>query len=475
MLVWVLGWFGMQQINIHVQHSCQKHPAQPPFRLVTMNDFKKFVKGKKITVMGLGLLGRGVGDIAFLAKFAKEIIVTDLKTEGQLKESLSKLKKFKNIKYVLGRHELKYFENRDFILKAAGVPLKSPFIAHAKKNKIPVYMSTALFAKFSPAKIIGITGTRGKTTVTYMIYETLKNRYKTGKVFLGGNIRGMSTIALLPRTKKRDVVVLELDSWQLQGFGDLKISPNISVFTTFMPDHLDYYGGKLKQYAHDKSQIFVYQKKGDVVVISKQAKLALKKFIKVPSRAVVVGSNKNLSLRIPGEHNQLNGALAYVVLKKLGIKNEQIENSLKNFKGVPGRLQFLKTIHGIKIYNDTTATTPHATVAAIQALGNGKNISLIIGGHDKKIDLKVLKKPIEKYCSFAAVLESSGGERLRKEKIISSIPHQYFSDFKKAVKSALENTPKNGILLLSTAFASFGMFKNEYDRGEQFEKIIKNL
>ena len=442
-----------------------------------MKRWQDFFKGKRITVMGLGLLGRGVGDVLFLAKCAKEIVVTDLKTRKQLKESLEKLKKYKNIKYTLGRHDLKDFEKRDFILKAAGVPLKSAYITHARAQGIPVFMSTALFAKFSPAKIVGITGTRGKTTVTYMIYESLITIYRNRKknVFVGGNIKGMSTLALLPKTKRGDIAVLELDSWQLQGFGDLKIAPSIAVFTTFMPDHLDYYGMKLKKYAKDKAKIFLHQKTGENLVISLQAKNALKDFVKIPSRALIIGTNKKFSLSVPGEHNQLNASLSCVALKKLGLKNPQIEKSLQNFKGVPGRLEYLRTVRGVKVYNDTTATTPHAAAAAILALGRGRNLSLIMGGHDKKISLKILKNPVKKYCVWVSLLDSSGTKRLLSEKIVSGVPHKVFSNFSLAVREAFKKTPKGGILLLSPSFASLGMFKNEYDRGERFNNFIKKL
>src|SRR3989344_8267606 len=208
-----------------------------------MSDFEQYFKGKKITVMGLGLLGRGVGDVAFLAECGAELIVTDLKTKEQLKESLEKLAKFKGIKYVLGEHRLEDFRNRDFILKAAGVPLDSVYIEEAKKNNIPVEMSAALFAKFSGLPIIGVTGTRGKSTVTHLIAHILESAGK--RVILGGNVRGVSNLQLLkeinPPAGRADVAVLELDSWQLQGFGEAKISPHISAFTNFMQDHLNYY------------------------------------------------------------------------------------------------------------------------------------------------------------------------------------------------------------------------------------------
>jgi UDP-N-acetylmuramoylalanine--D-glutamate ligase len=139
-----------------------------------MNDFRSFFKGKKITVMGLGILGRGVGDALFLAECGADLTITDLKTKTQLKESLVKLKKFKNIKYTLGEHNLEDFRNKDMILKLAGVPLDSVYIAEARGNKIPIEMSATLFAKFSDIPMIAVTGTRGKSTVTHLIDYILK-------------------------------------------------------------------------------------------------------------------------------------------------------------------------------------------------------------------------------------------------------------------------------------------------------------
>src|SRR5690554_592143 len=130
-------------------------------------------KGKKITVMGLGLLGRGIGDVAYLAKCGAELIVTDLKAEEQLRESVEKLKGFSNIRFVLGKHRLEDFRDRDMVLKAAGVPLDSPYIAEAKKHGIPVRMSAAVVAKLTGMPIFGVTGTRGKSTVTHMIHHLL--------------------------------------------------------------------------------------------------------------------------------------------------------------------------------------------------------------------------------------------------------------------------------------------------------------
>src|SRR3989344_3620480 len=231
--------------------------------------YKASFKGKHITLLGLGLLGRGVGDAEFLARCGAEILVTDKKPEAELAESVARLKKYPNVTFKLGGHDAEDFKHCDMVLKAAGVPLDSKEVAVARDAGIPVMMSTALFAKYASeagAKIVGVTGTRGKSTVSHMIYHCLKNGSKTA--LLGGNVRGLSTLAMLPDVKKGDIAVLELDSWQLQGFGDLKISPHVAVFTNLMPDHQNYYKD-MDEYFSDKANIFHYQHQGDALMVGR--------------------------------------------------------------------------------------------------------------------------------------------------------------------------------------------------------------
>src|SRR3989344_154624 len=283
-----------------------------------MLDYKDYFKGKKITIVGLGLLGRGVGDAQFLAECGADLIVTDLKSKEDLALSLRKLKKYKNITYRLGEHNLGDFKNRDMIVKSAGVPLDSPYIAEAKKNKIPVEMDASLFAKFTPATIVGVTGTRGKSTVTHLIAHILERAYPK-HVFVGGNVRGIATLPLLRKTKVGDIVVLELDSWQLQGFGEAKLSPNIAVFTNFLPDHLNYYKGDMRKYFDDKANIFKHQKEDEVLVLGEQLLKTQegRSFLDAkrkggPSWVVARKSivPKSWEIKIPGEHNLANIACA---------------------------------------------------------------------------------------------------------------------------------------------------------------------
>lgn len=481
-------------------------------------NWRGFFEGKKITQMGLGLLGRGVGDAVFLAKCGAKLVITDLKSEQELAPSIEKLKSYKlpATSYVLGEHRLEDFSGRDFILKAAGVPLDSPYIAEARKNGIPIEMDASLFVKLAPkgVKIIGVTGTRGKTTTTTLIYEIIKKfievrpqAAKRGltspapRVFLAGNIKDTATLPLLKKVKEGDYVVIELDSWQLQGFGEAKISPNVAVFTTFYPDHMNYYGGSMEKYFEDKANIFKYQKSGGYLIVGEGIPEAAALYLetKFPSRAVVARAEdvpEEWRLKLPGEHNCANVACAILAARALKIPEKIIREAVENFAGVPGRLELIREINGVKIYNDTTATTPEATLAALRALSGfghrmskeldigcpteitshklkkGKRIILVAGGADKGLDMSKLMKEIPKYCKAVFLLPGTGTEKLR---IMNYELGIMAKDLKEAIKKAMELAKKGDAVLFSPAFASFGMFKNEYDREEQFVEIVKNF
>ncbi len=449
-------------------------------------NYRDFFEGKKITMLGLGLLGRGVNVAKFLAELGAKLTITDLKTAEVLTPSLKQLSKFKNIRYVLGEHKLEDFRGVDMVIKAAGVPLDSPYIAEARKNKIPIEMDASLFAKFTPATIVGVTGTRGKSTVTHLIEHILNIAYPK-HVFAGGNVRGMATLPLLKKTKVGDIVVLELDSWQLQGFGDAKISPHIAVFTNFMVDHMNYYKGSMSKYFADKANIFKYQKEDEVLIVGEQ--LLQKGTQKGPPFLgrkggpfwVVVRKSivpKSWKIKIPGEHNRANIACAMVVARELDVSEEFIKKGVESFVGVPGRLETLCTVGGVKYVNDTTATTPDGNRAALLALSekNKKNIVLIAGGNNKNLNYADMVKLIHKTVKGLVLISGTATD-----KIIEILPkkHSYevavVSSMKDAVSSAREYARRGDTILLSPGATSFGIFKNEFDRGDQFVRIVKKL
>lgn len=449
-----------------------------------MQNYKEKFKGKKITVMGLGLLGRGLGYTKFLAECGADLIVTDLKNEEQLKTSIKALEKFSNIKFTLGEHKLQDFKGRDIIMKMAGVPKDSIFLEEAQKSGSSIEMDVSLFIKSAPKiKVVGVTGTRGKSMTTMLIYELLKNNIKDRAVYLGGNIRGVATLPLLKKIKENDILVCELDSWQLQGFGDSKISPNISVFTSFMPDHMNYYKNSMEDYFFDKSNIFKFQKKEDLLIIRPNMKKFISKY-DAKGKLTVVNPSKDKSIKdsvwnwpfvVPGTHQRENLACAVEVARHFDISINKIKKTVKDFKGVEGRLQFLKNYKGIKIYNDNNATTPEAVIAGINALKiENKKIVLICGGADKKLDLTNFVKVLNKDCKFVSLIPGTGTDVLvRNYKL--KVEHNISIDFKDSIKNAISFAKKGDTILFSPAFASFGLFNNEYERNDLFMKIIKNL
>lgn len=418
--------------------------------------------------MGLGLLGRGVGDARFLAEQGAELIVTDLKSEQELAPSLAALQGLP-ITFRLGGHTLEDFRGRDLVLVAPKTPLDSLYVGEAKKNDIPVSMSTALFAKYAReagAKVVGVTGTRGKTTTTEMIAHILRMAGK--KVLAGGNLRGVSTLALLPEVTPDTICVLELDSWQLQGFGMEKISPTIAVFTNLYPDHQDYYPD-MDTYLADKAQIFLHQHPADPLILGESVVETIRaSYPDAAARAVVATPGAIPTLLVPGDHNKANAACALAAAGALGVEGTA---ALTEFQGVSGRLECIAEKNGIRFYNDTTSTTPEATLAALAALGGKKNIVLIMGGYDKGLDMGKLLLEIPKHVKRLIMLSGTGTSRVLEFTVGASVYDSLAAAFEEAVQSAVPGD----IVLLSPAFASFGMFKNEYDRGDQFTALVRAL
>jgi UDP-N-acetylmuramoylalanine--D-glutamate ligase len=458
-----------------------------------MKNYKNLFKGKKITIMGLGLLGRGLGYTKFLAGCGADLIVTDLKTEEQLATSVKGLSKFPNIKFVLGEHRLEDFRDRDMIIKNPGVPLDSIYIKEAQKNNILIEMDVSLFAKCAPGvQIIGVTGTRGKSMTTNLIYDIFKSQEKSLKknVFLGGNVRGVATLPLLSKVKDGDILVAELDSWQLQGFGDSKLSPNISVFTSFMTDHMNYYKDDMGAYFSDKANIFKYQKAGDTLVIRPAMKKLIPKDIK--SKLIVIKPNavSDWKFSVPGVHQMENMACAVEVAKLFGISENKIKKAVADFKGLEGRLQLVKNIRGIKIYNDNNATTPEATISGLQALSDIRksdfrisgsptskylpNIILICGGNEKNIPVSDFVKAINKYCKLVVTIPGTGTDKLvSSSKVLVEGLHT--KNLKDAFKVSTNSAKKGDIILFSPAFSSFSQYNNEYERNDEFVKLVKKF
>jgi UDP-N-acetylmuramoylalanine--D-glutamate ligase len=453
-------------------------------------DFEKYFKGKKITLMGLGGLGRGVIEAEFLIKHGADLIITDLQNEKQLKQEITVIKKAikkykKNnatVSFTLGKQKIADFKNRDIVFSANGVSLDNKYILSAKKyskivTKSIAYVFWIIQNEKLDIKTIGVTGTKGKSTTTALIEHMLQ--INDTKVFSGGNLRAAANLPILEKISTGDVLLAELDSWLLQGFGNLKISPQYAVFTNFFNDHQNYYHS-MKKYFKDKSYLFMFQKKTDFLILTNQSSKNIKTYFskKILSKKIISKTSLLPKWNYPifGEHNQKNISQAIELGKVLGISQKNIRKSMETFISIEGRFEYLGQEKGVLFYNDNNSTTPDSTAISLKALSkkySKSKIYLLAGGADKEFDFKILSKAIEKYVTKTVLFTGTGTNKivyLFKKRFDK---YQIVDSMKKAFFESVKEAKKEDIVVLSPGAASLGMFKNEYDRNDQFIEEYK--
>ncbi|OGY17519.1 MAG: UDP-N-acetylmuramoylalanine--D-glutamate ligase [Candidatus Chisholmbacteria bacterium RIFCSPHIGHO2_01_FULL_48_12] len=433
--------------------------------------FKLDWAGKRVLIMGLGLQGGGVGAAKIFAKAQAKVTVTDLKSADQLQSPLDQLKGLA-INFVLGEHRQPDFLTTDLILRNPDVNYHHPLLKLARSKHIPIAMDASIFARYCSLPIIGVTGTRGKTTTATMIYEILE-QLSGLPVFLAGNIPGTATLELLSQLENKGLVVLELSSWALQGWHDAKVSPHIAVFTNFYEDHLNRYAS-MEEYFQDKLAITQYQQPTDWLVVNQQLK-AITTHAQIRQFSTADWP-ADIKLAIPGPHNRANAAAALAVTDALGLNHNQALKIIAAFPGVPYRLETVATINGISFINDTTATTPTATIAALKAVD--RPVWLIAGGNDKNLDFSQLGQVVSQRVKGVFLLQGSATPKLIQAIKIAGggelIEDQY-GKLQSAVTAAFKQAQPGDVILLSPAATSFGMFVNEFDRGRQFNTLVKSL
>lgn len=437
--------------------------------------YKDYFENKKVTVLGLGLLGRGIGDTEFLIQEGANVICTDTRSQEKLAESIAYITKDNpsNLQLIIGENRFQDFENIDYVLTCAGMPLGYEYLEYAKKHAVPVYMSAALvssiiMSRLEGVTIIGITGTRGKSTTTQMIAHVL--RCSGAKVHCGGNIRGIANLPLLRDVEEGDFLVLELDSWQLQGFGDMKISPHIAVFTSFMDDHMNYYKNDREAYFNDKANIYRNQSKYDVLVASPQAATEITKYDKKVS--FVIPEDIHFATKLIGEHNQVSARLTHEVAMQCGLDQREVSESIASFSPVEGRLEDMG-IFGekhVRVFNDNNATTADATIAAISAINDtyNKKPIIIAGGADKGLPVETLEDVVIKNTKKQVLLEGTGTSRLTR------LTGDMYPTLTECIQEAFSLAEEGDIILFSPGFASFSKeFNNEYERNDVFVNTVK--
>ena len=467
---------------------------------------KYSLKNKKITIMGLGLHGGGLGVAKYLVRSGAKLLISDIKTKKELKPSLDQLKDFPNISYHLGGHSWNDFKNADMVFVNQAVNLHSPIIRKIKKARIPISNEMILFFELCPSQIIGVTGTNGKSTTVQLIYEILKNNFnpQNRKIYLGGNI-GISLLEQVEEMAEKDLVILELSSFQLEFLTLIKKSPHISIILNITPDHLDKHRN-LEEYIEAKKNIIRFQNHEDFAILNYDDQ-NVKRFAKSTKAKILYFSRKlnqksgsflrndyfwtnfrgNLKqyskkqkIKIIGEHNYENILASILVGAIYNVKSDIIKQVLKNFRGLPHRIQYVKKINGVKYFNDSKATTPISTVAALNSFD--KKVILLAGGFDKKLELEKLAKEIINH-SKTIILFGEMAKRL--EKTILRIQSKFFpnedlpifqvNDLEKAVKKAYQISESSDIVLLSPSTSSLDQFRDFEERGKKFCLIVRKL
>jgi len=452
--------------------------------------------------MGIGLHGGSKNMIKWLLEEGAQVVATDIKKEVDLKKTLDELRVFKNLEVVTGHHRPEDFKKADLVIKNPTVPWSNKYIQIAVKNNTPIEMDSSIFMEYCKSKkIIGITGTKGKTTTASLINQILIDAgEKTAKVGIGQE----AVMDKLKKINPKTFVVFEMSSWRLSGLQKNKISPRYSLVTNIYPDHLNHYDS-MEAYIKDKKQVYIDQSPDDFIVLNYDNKITREMAMDAPGQ-VVFFSDKEIdgdnvvfvrdgkiisrfddwekevcelkSFALKGAHNLHNilGAIAMVLA--LGVDLKRIKKTLSNFKGVVHRLELVRSLKGVDFYNDTTATTPEAAIAGVNSFM--KPVNLIMGGSSKKLNPDKFLEKISKASQVKNIfiLESKISEEI-KEKIIQFGGEDkiqgVYSEFDKAIESAYSGSSKGDVVLLSPGFASFGMFQNEFDRGRQFRTIVNGL
>ncbi len=472
-----------------------------------------------VTVMGLGRYkqGSGLGTAKWLMRHSAQTVITDLKDETELKESVDLVmewhKKYTEMYpertiyqpvFVLGEHRKEDFVNVNAVIQNPGVPSESEYIQAAKAANIPIESDVSLFFRYYPHEIIAVTGTKGKTTTTLLLGEMVKTL--DTETIIAGNVK-VSPLEFLDdllAKDKKTPVVLELSSWLLESlpgaFAEMKKGPDIAVLTNVFPDHLNRYAS-YEDYQKSKEIIFEFQNPDQYTVLNRDHDLVRSMAPRVKGKLFWFSKTDDGSangcfvkdgnilfrkdgavtdilplaeVALVGEHNLENVLSSICAAMLRDVPVEGIKKVLKSFKGVDDRQELVREVDEIMYINDTTATAPTAVVAALKVFGKDKKAILIAGGVDKKMQFDEMIAAAIAGCKGVILFPGDASDVIEKG-LLGKVPIEHAENMHDAVTKARKMAETGDIVLLSPGAASFNMFKNEYDRGEQFREEVRNL
>ncbi len=454
-------------------------------------------RGRRVTIVGLGKGRTTAGLAKFLVACGARVTITDAKPREELSEGLARLGDTPAELNLGPSSDDAALADPDFVFVIPGVRPRSATILRALQRGIPVLTEIGLFFRLCPAQIVGITGTKGKTTTTTLIQRILSHGPR--RVIVGGNI-GLSIIQELDTLKKDDIIVLELSSFQLETLGR---SPHVAVVTNISEDHLDHHGTR-ENYISAKRNIVAWQGSRDIAVLNLDDATVLAmhtgaasevrgfSLTQHPRRGAFLDDQGRLvltdgehrtpicaanELRIPGKHNVANALAAAIVGGVFDIAPEAIAAALREFEGVPRRLETVAEHDGVLWVNDSASTTPAATLSALAAYD--RPAVVILGGIAKGADFTGLAREVARRARGAILIGAAAeeiGGALHLASTSATAPRvERAKTLADAVAMARAIAKPGDVVLLSPACASFDMFKSADERGERFAELVRSF
>ncbi|WP_035292656.1 UDP-N-acetylmuramoyl-L-alanine--D-glutamate ligase [Clostridium sp. KNHs214] len=452
-------------------------------------EFKEFIKGKKVAVVGIGVSNKPL--IHFLVKLGAKVTAFDKKSKEELGDTYDELVGM-GVNAILGEGYLEKLTGFQVVFKTPSMRFDNPILVRAKEEGAYITSEMEEFIKYCPAKIFGVTGSDGKTTTTTLIYNILKS--EGHKAWVGGNI-GTPLFSQIENIGKQDRVVLELSSFQLMK---MKYSVDVALVTNLSPNHLDMHRG-MEEYVEAKKNIFKYQSERDLLILNRdnyitngmvsEAKgnvmqFSVKEIIEdggyFKDETLYIKGNavcKREEIKILGMHNVENLLAAFCATYE-DASIESMRRVAVNFTGVQHRTEFIRSIDGVKYYNDSIASSPTRTLAGLNSFD--KPVVLIAGGYDKNIPFEPLAEGGYSKIKALVLLGVTKDKikdafnRVMKEKGVN-IPIYIVNSLEEAAKKSRKIAEEGDIVTLSPACASFDMFPNFEVRGDKFKEIINNM
>lgn len=431
-----------------------------------MTDFQN----KRVTVAGLGHFGGGVAVAKWLVGQGARVCVTDKAPAEKLADVLPQLAGLP-IEFRLGGHDERDFVQADLVVASPAIPPASPFLQAARNAGVPITTEICLFCQRCPARIVGVTGTKGKSTTSAMLDRMLSRRYTC---WFGGNI-GKSLLDDLPHIQPDHFVVLELSSFMLDYLGREGWSPDIALITLLVPDHLDWHGS-FESYAGAKRNLLRFQKPGDVAIVNEESPELLH-WLSQSNPGVTqirygTAHRRPFHLLVPGQHNQLNAQGAFAAAEVLGISWEDAQAALQGFGGLPHRLELVYESAGVRWFNDSIATVPEAAIAALDAFPIGRVIQ-IAGGAGKGLNIDAMARALAERAKAVLCIGDTGPALAEDVRFAGGRQVSLCQTLEVAIEQAKSIAEPGDVVLLSTGFASYDQFTNFQHRGEKFKSLAR--